>query len=493
MVLNDLTSRDAVLAAIEEFDALGRDEFLKTYHFAQARDHFILHGGRRYDSKAIAGVAYGKQFPDRGPLEPGKFHGGDPVIRALERLGFDVRADADAALTSESKTETESRTSSDERSAWIFQANPALYDLQGALQKLTDLPWLVKQHRDAIKRGDTVYLWEGGADAGIVAIATVTGEPAMRRQNPEEADFNREPTKFAGDQLRVSLHIERVLQTRVRRIDLREHPVLKNMTILKAPQGTNFALSVDEFQALNSLIPRGTMALTIEDLQAMMAGFAKAGFRCIQKPTSPRNPIAVEWRTGQETRRYRLWAFDILTAAGDRPSALPTNFVFRLPMAQKPLRISTLAAWLICLLGTRAIGMQSLHMTATGLKIGVEKKKKPDLGDLLRSKSKKPTSRPATITGGTDCIRSSVQPSDWIWQLDDLPGGATAQFPKLTSQRVEIIPQQPKSRFVCRFNFDADLVTHLRDQFGQKLHHVIALCCDQAGEVLAPALHLAVG
>jgi hypothetical protein len=189
MVLNDLTSRDAVLAAIEEFDALGRDEFLKTYHFAQARDHFILHGGRRYDSKAIAGVAYGKQFPDRGPLEPGKFHGGDPVIRALERLGFDVRADADAALTSESKTETESRTSSDERSAWIFQANPALYDLQGALQKLTDLPWLVKQHRDAIKRGDTVYLWEGGADAGIVAIATVTGEPAMRRQNPEEGRF----------------------------------------------------------------------------------------------------------------------------------------------------------------------------------------------------------------------------------------------------------------------------------------------------------------
>jgi hypothetical protein len=338
MVLNDLTSRDAVLAAIEEFDALGRDEFLKTYHFAQARDHFILHGGRRYDSKAIAGVAYGKQFPDRGPLEPGKFHGGDPVIRALERLGFDVRADADAALTSESKTETESRTSSDERSAWIFQANPALYDLQGALQKLTDLPWLVKQHRDAIKRGDTVYLWEGGADAGIVAIATVTGEPAMRRQNPEEADFNREPTKFAGDQLRVSLHIERVLQTRVRRIDLREHPVLKNMTILKAPQGTNFALSVDEFQALNSLIPRGTMALTIEDLQAMMAGFAKAGFWCIQKPTSPRNPIAVEWRTGQETRRYRLWAFDI-THGGGGPTVRAAD-EFRIQITNGPETIA---------------------------------------------------------------------------------------------------------------------------------------------------------
>jgi EVE domain len=115
-----------------------------------------------------------------------------------------------------------------------------LYDLQGALHALTDLTWLVKQHKNDIKAGDTVYLWEGGSDAGIVAIAKVTAGPALRGENKQEADFNRDATKFAGEQLRVLLRVERVLKNRIKRADLRTHSILQNMTILKAPQGTSF-------------------------------------------------------------------------------------------------------------------------------------------------------------------------------------------------------------------------------------------------------------
>jgi hypothetical protein len=39
VALADLTSRDAVLAAMEEFDKLGRDQFLERYHFRRARDY----------------------------------------------------------------------------------------------------------------------------------------------------------------------------------------------------------------------------------------------------------------------------------------------------------------------------------------------------------------------------------------------------------------------------------------------------------------------
>ena len=90
MALTDVTSRDAVLAAMEEFDSLGRDQFLTRYGFGRARDYEVVHGGRRYDSKAILGAAHGHEHPSLGPLGSGDFSGGQPTISKLRDLGFDV-------------------------------------------------------------------------------------------------------------------------------------------------------------------------------------------------------------------------------------------------------------------------------------------------------------------------------------------------------------------------------------------------------------------
>jgi 5-methylcytosine-specific restriction protein A len=87
--LNDLTSRDAVLAAIHEFDAKGRAAFLATYEFEQSRVYFLHHEGRNYDSKAIVGVAYGKQHGT--PLKASDFSGGEKtVVKCLQRLQFSI-------------------------------------------------------------------------------------------------------------------------------------------------------------------------------------------------------------------------------------------------------------------------------------------------------------------------------------------------------------------------------------------------------------------
>ena len=80
-----------ILAALAEYDTMGRDVFLDTYGYKRARDYFLDHEGRRYDSKAIAGVAH------RGvtgqPLLAKDFSGGrDTVARQLIRLGFKVSA-----------------------------------------------------------------------------------------------------------------------------------------------------------------------------------------------------------------------------------------------------------------------------------------------------------------------------------------------------------------------------------------------------------------
>jgi hypothetical protein len=90
-MLSDLSSRKAVLLAIAEHDRLGRAEFLRRYGFGKARGYFLVYEGRRYDSKAIAGVAHGYQFPDQGPLTSDRFSGGETTVQSkLGELGFVV-------------------------------------------------------------------------------------------------------------------------------------------------------------------------------------------------------------------------------------------------------------------------------------------------------------------------------------------------------------------------------------------------------------------
>jgi hypothetical protein len=62
----------------------------------------------------------------------------------------------------------------DEAAAWLFQCRPDFYDLRGAVEQLTDLTWAVRSHRKRIHDGDTVYLWESGADAALIASGTIT-------------------------------------------------------------------------------------------------------------------------------------------------------------------------------------------------------------------------------------------------------------------------------------------------------------------------------
>jgi 5-methylcytosine-specific restriction enzyme B len=90
MPLEALTDPNAVLAAIAEFDEVGRDQFLARYGFLPARDVVVLHQQRRYDSKPIVAAAHGHQHADLGPLRPSEFSGGRPTIAKLEQLGFQV-------------------------------------------------------------------------------------------------------------------------------------------------------------------------------------------------------------------------------------------------------------------------------------------------------------------------------------------------------------------------------------------------------------------
>jgi 5-methylcytosine-specific restriction protein A len=89
MSLADLTDPGAVRKAIAEFEVLGRTGFLSKYGFKPAKNYFVLVDGKRFDSKAIAGVAHQHQHGTL--LSAGEFSGGDSTVaKRLEKLGFEV-------------------------------------------------------------------------------------------------------------------------------------------------------------------------------------------------------------------------------------------------------------------------------------------------------------------------------------------------------------------------------------------------------------------
>ena len=98
MPLADLT-HEAVLQAISEHDKLGPAGFLKKYGYRKANSVFLVRGGRRYPSKAIAGVAHRYLTETSTHLRADKFSGGKrTVARKLKDLGFEVIVDEPSGL-----------------------------------------------------------------------------------------------------------------------------------------------------------------------------------------------------------------------------------------------------------------------------------------------------------------------------------------------------------------------------------------------------------
>lgn len=83
-------SREAVLAAIAEFERAGVAATLSWHGFGPATKYMLEHDGLEIPSKAIMGVAVGYEFGEG--LRPRDFSGGvEHSARQLVRLGFTVR------------------------------------------------------------------------------------------------------------------------------------------------------------------------------------------------------------------------------------------------------------------------------------------------------------------------------------------------------------------------------------------------------------------
>ena len=77
-----------VRQAAAEYDQLGQDEFLARHGFGRALAYLLILDDKRYDSKAILGVAYSNANDALGPHDfSGGVHGAAGVLSAL---GFEI-------------------------------------------------------------------------------------------------------------------------------------------------------------------------------------------------------------------------------------------------------------------------------------------------------------------------------------------------------------------------------------------------------------------
>ncbi|MCZ8377646.1 EVE domain-containing protein [Mycobacterium sp. CPCC 205372] len=141
-----------------------------------------------------------------------------------------------------------------EHRVWIFQANPRMYDLVGFLEKPSTQPgsvdeWALRQHSKEVSDGDTVLLWSAGEKAGIYASGTILGSPFERPKQSWEGESAPETG------LAINFRLEHMLLDRpVLRQELINHPVLRNLLIIRQPAGTNFPVTEEQWEALRPML-----------------------------------------------------------------------------------------------------------------------------------------------------------------------------------------------------------------------------------------------
>lgn len=228
MKWREITDSQPALAAIAEFDQLGRTEFLSKYGFGPSTRLFVRHEGKQYDIKALAGAMHGFADPAAGPKKNDEFSSGKILVDLFRRLGFEVIESSDAeairhATALSTALETLLAGYIEAKSTKISKASPmwvAIQEAQSALEELAaeyphievkssvgkgnwaEVPWislLDDRITDTTKHGVyAVYLFRADMTGVYVTlnqgVTTPKGElgwPAARKQLAETASTLR--------------------------------------------------------------------------------------------------------------------------------------------------------------------------------------------------------------------------------------------------------------------------------------------------------------
>lgn len=162
-----------------------------------------------------------------------------------------------AVETGPSEPDSESRY-------WLFQANPDIWDLEANLKDVkgqyelayelagenddvtVEGDWSVTRFGDQMQIGDDVVLWSSGSRAGIYGFGTISSALFERQSE----GFTSSSVAGEGTEPAIHFAYESILGEPILRTDLLEHPILRNLSVIRGPQGTNFKVTPEEWNAI---------------------------------------------------------------------------------------------------------------------------------------------------------------------------------------------------------------------------------------------------
>ncbi|MFM7437083.1 MAG: EVE domain-containing protein [Snowella sp.] len=136
---------------------------------------------------------------------------------------------------------------------WLFQGNPKYYRIQDAIAAFETMPWLVTRYAKEMQVGDGVLVWIAGPDAGIYAIAEIIELPQVLETIPD-AEYWTIPVSSKKDKPRAQLRfLRKLLGQPLRKHELKQDLILKDLLVIKAPNSTNFKVTPEQWERVYQL------------------------------------------------------------------------------------------------------------------------------------------------------------------------------------------------------------------------------------------------
>lgn len=143
----------------------------------------------------------------------------------------------------------------DGKSYWLFSCNPEIWSVTQALEEHGpghEDSWPAARYAKEMQPGDRVIFWQAGQDSGIYAIGQLTGPVYENDEQYTEKDLDE--ASYLRHSLWVPVKYERILKKPLLRRDLKSHPILKSLGVMKFAQATNYRVSPEEWEAIQHLL-----------------------------------------------------------------------------------------------------------------------------------------------------------------------------------------------------------------------------------------------
>lgn len=135
---------------------------------------------------------------------------------------------------------------------WLFQGNLKYYRVLDAIKDLEEMPWPVTRYGKEMAVGDGVLIWVAGAEAGIYAIAELIDTPKILSELPD-ASYWIDPNRAEGKQQAKIRFVRKLLGQPLRKLELKQDQILKNLLVMRAPNSTNFKVTEEEWKRVYQL------------------------------------------------------------------------------------------------------------------------------------------------------------------------------------------------------------------------------------------------